>query len=304
MPKPLRPKTIYSTLKHLEKNRRRRGTQTSEEIFGASGGSDVITTGDGADFVVRPFPCRKDYHRRRQRFPLLLGIFAPLAHWMEDSLYSLRKRLRAMQAANRAALLGYVPAGLFLGISLITLGLYPYIWMRSNIYALVNTDVSGLDEQKLNRFAVTGFCVQLLFVASAAACLWAAWITHAPADYELAYRLFIFFLLLYILAIFPQRCSVHFDLRWSLRRKVAAWDKDSIMISRTASSWLKLFLLGSLYIQHHINRLMGLGMPGFADSDEIEEDEPILKRVRKYVQKENHSPVEADEMKTRRRRRG
>lgn len=286
----------------LEKTRRRRSGKHREVLDEDRRIDSVRSDAESEfDFVARPFPRRKDYHRRRQKFPPLLRILAPLIHLAEDSLYSLRKRMRAMQAANRAALLGYIPTGLFLGVSVMTLGLYPYVWMRSNIHAFVKTDVSGLDERKLNRFAVTGFCVQLLLVASAAACLRAVWI-DGLLDYEFAYRLFMFYLLLYLLIIFPQRCSVYFDLRWSLRRRVTAWDQDGIMLSRTASSWLKLFIFGSLYVQYHINRLMGLGMPGFADSDEIVEDEPILKRMKKYVQRNDASPDPREEMKRRRRR--
>ena len=55
------------------------------------------------------------------------------------------------------------------------------------------------------------------------------------------------------------------------------------MINRSITSWFKLFLLGSIYIQHHINRLMGLGMPGFADVSEIEHDASLMDIIDDYI---------------------
>ena len=38
------------------------------------------------------------------------------------------------------------------------------------------------------------------------------------------------------------------------------WDPEERMAPRTIGSWLGLFLGGTAYLQHHINRLIALGM--------------------------------------------
>jgi hypothetical protein len=77
---------------------------------------------------------------------------------------------------------------------------------------------------------------------------------------------------LYVIVVFPMRCFNYFTFRWTLRSAVITWDKEGVMVGRAMPSWIKLILFGSAYIQYHINRLMGLGMPGFADVSEIEMD--------------------------------
>ena len=87
----------------------------------------------------------------------------------------------------------------------------------------------------------------------------------------------------YLLIIFPMRCFNYFCVRWAIRAAVIDWDREGVMVGRSVTSWFKLFLLGSVYLQYHINRLMGLGMPGFADVSEIEPDATLRERINDYV---------------------
>jgi hypothetical protein len=88
---------------------------------------------------------------------------------------------------------------------------------------------------------------------------------------------------LQVLIVLPLKCFHYFNLRWIVRSAVISWDEDGVMIERTITSWLKLFLFGSAYIQYHINRLIGLGLPSFADADEIEPDKSIGELIDDYI---------------------
>ena len=193
--------------------------------------------------------------------------------------------LRSFLSPGAAAALGYIPVTLFLSFSVATLGLYPYAWLWGNLHALERIGASASDDRNLRRFAVYGFCVQTLFPAALilyAAGIWLA----SDLMLELSFRVAVAYAATYLLLILPLRCGCYFDLRWKIRHRVAEWDSAKIMMDRTMSSWFKLFLLGSLYVQYHINRLMGLGMPGFADPSEITEDFAVVQWVRDYVKGE------------------
>ena len=205
-------------------------------------------------------------------------------------------RIRVGGETRASALLGYIPSKLFLGLCVITCGLYPYIWMWSNAYAFhmigshrINEEsvrrlMRGhrINEESVRRLAVLGFIVQLLLPVSAG-----AWIVWKATGFAIASEVFrtaaFVFLSLYFAVIFPMRCFNYFCVRWTLRGAVVEWDREGVMVSRSMTSWLKLFLLGSLYIQYHINRLMGLGMPGFADHSEIEYDTSLMEIINGYI---------------------
>ena len=191
-------------------------------------------------------------------------------------------RLRAVDKTRESALLGYIPAKLFLGLCVITCGLYPYIWMWDNTYAFNKLGGSRIKEESVRRLAVLGFLVQLLLPIAIG--MWIVWkVTRSAVTGEIFQTTAFVFLSLYFVVIFPMRCFNYFCVRWSLRGAVIEWDNDGIMVSRSITSWFKLFLFGSVYIQHHINRLMGLGMPGFADASEIERDASLFDIIDDYI---------------------
>jgi hypothetical protein len=113
--------------------------------------------------------------------------------------------------------------------------------------------------------------------------LYSAIETVVPFGLEIAYGVVFALVSLYLSVIFPMRCFNYFRFRWALRSAVIKWDNEGVMVGRAMPSWVGLFLFGSAYIQYHINRLMGLGMPGFADASEIESDATLGELIGGYV---------------------
>lgn len=178
--------------------------------------------------------------------------------------------------------MGYIPVELFTALSVLTLGLYPFSWLWSNSAAFANLCGGRLQEKRLRLYAVTGFCAQLLLPVSLALFLVRRF-TDAPWLWDLGPRFLLLYAASYVLLVFPQRCYHFFDLRWNIRRAVEAWDKDGVMINRTIKSLIELFAFGSAYIQFHINRLIGLGMPGFAGQEEIMREFSVKSWLNEYV---------------------
>ena len=219
----------------------------------------------------------------KSRFGILKTIWSVLPLKYIPLLFvKLFGNMRIRRDTRATAVLGYIPSKLFLGLCLITFGLYPYIWMWDNTYAFNKVGDRRIDEESVKRFAVLGFIVQLLLPVSVG--VWIAWkITGSTIAGEVLQTVTFVFLSLYFVVIFPLRCFNFFCVRWALRSAVIEWDREGVMINRSITSWLKLFLLGSIYIQYHINRLMGLGMPGFADPSEIERDVSLIDIIDEYV---------------------
>jgi hypothetical protein len=154
--------------------------------------------------------------------------------------------------------------------------------MWGNTYAFNTIGGRRINEGSVKNLAVLGFLVQLLLPLSIGS-LFAWWFTDLEIAYKMASYAAFVFVSLYFLVIFPMRCFNYFCVRWALRAAVIDWDSEGVMVGRTVTSWLKLFLFGSVYIQYHINRLMGLGMPGFADASEIEPDATLGEIIDGYV---------------------
>jgi hypothetical protein len=252
--------------------------------------SSYLTDEKGDALEVSPgvfLPSRSEVRsRRRNRWGAtrILGFLGSLRllNLAASGIFAVRERLRSVRRAQESALLGYIPLRIFLGISVVTLGLYPYIWVWGNVYAFMKVCGPRVRGAVFRRFAVVGFCTQLMIPLAVCSCLWGA-ATGSEQAYELAARALLFFAVSYFAIIGPMRCSCYFDLRWNLRSAVAMWDRNSVMIDRTMTSWFKLFILGSVYIQFHINRLMGLGMPGFADAEEISAEFSLGEWIREYL---------------------
>ena len=189
---------------------------------------------------------------------------------------------RAVREAHESAVLGYIPLKIFLGLCLVTLGAYPYVWIWGNAYAFNKMGERRVGEESFKRLAVLGFVVQMLLPISAV--LYAVWhFTGLHIALETAYAVAFALVTLYLLVVFPMRCFNYFCVRWALRSAVIKWDLEGVMVGRAMPSWIGLFLFGSAYIQCHINRLMRLGMPGFADESEIESDATIGELIGSYV---------------------
>lgn len=184
------------------------------------------------------------------------------------------------------SLLGYIPLSLFVGISIASLGIYPYLWLWGNLHAFEKSGARGLDKVELVKFSVVGFCTQLLVPVALISYLLGK-LTELQMFYEFAFRAGVVYVLAYILLVLPLRCFNYFNIRWKIREAVNEWDHAGMMIGRTMQSWIKLFCFGSFYLQYHINRLMGLGMHGFADESEIMPDFPITDFLKAYLKRDD-----------------
>lgn len=272
--------------------RRRRGTKKKleEDLIAKGYGNHVSNVEETPGMQTKEtpdasngLPRRRELHRRKKSVSFKSALSSLLLR-VRSSLDSLVKYLRDVHVAGKAALFAYIPIRLFVCMTFFTIGLYPYVWFWENIPAFMKIGQGQVGEKTFKRFAVTGFCIQLLFIFAAASSVW-TWFTGSVVHYEFSIRVFAVYCVLYAFIVLPQRSFLYFDLRWSLRKAVIAWDRSGIVIDRTMTSWWKLFLLGPCYLQYHINRLMGLGMPGLSDSDEIVDDITLSEWVREYIKK-------------------
>lgn len=176
----------------------------------------------------------------------------------------------------------YMPIPLFIAMTLFSLGIYPYIWLLKRVDGFSAAGMNGLDRMGIVRYCVVGLGVQLLPWGAIMAFVWSRW---DGGDFALrvALQMMIAYAAAFALVVLPYRCFYHFDIRWRLRRAASVWDTGGIMIARTMGSLPRLFLLGTPYIQHHINRLIGLGMPGFSGYDDMPGDFYISDVIRDYV---------------------
>ena len=260
------------TLKRRSKRRKRAVLEDSaeEELLNAN----VVESSAG---VVK----RADIHKHTPS-PLWGSLLSVFFTGKEGEHRSFWGWLRFLRSANQENLLGYIPILIFASLSVLTLGLYPYIWFAQNVRAFVSLSLEKIEERSLRRYAVMGFFVQLLLFSSIAMIIWER-LTDSPLHFEYALRFAFFYAFLSLFVLLPIRSFLYLGLRWNLRRAVAAWDNSHIMLPRTMPSWWKLFLFGSLYLQHHINRVIGLGMPGFADAEELRESLPFLEWLGGYL---------------------
>ena len=169
----------------------------------------------------------------------------------------------------------YVSSWMFVCMNLITLGLFPYIWMWCNAYAIAAISAGRLRVTVVKLFAVCGFCVQMILPAALYSYIWDV-VVQQVLSYADALNLLRIYVAAYFLLVFPMRCFIYINMRDSLRRAAVSWGARRLMASRTMSSVLKLLLLGSVYFQNHINRLACLGMPDLIDSDDIWNEASLL----------------------------
>jgi hypothetical protein len=231
------------------------------------------------DFIL---PARRArYGKKRLSIAARLWSAFPLKY-LAFAHAKLRARLRKIKESRAAALLGYIPTRLFIGLCAITLGLYPYTWMWENVYAFNKVGGDRINGISIKRLAVAGFLIQFSTLAAAASYA-ACRLTGMDGALKPAAITASSCVILYFLLVFPMKCFNYFVIRWAIRSAVIEWDREGVMVGRTMTSWIKLFLFGSAYIQYHINRLMGLGMAGFADVSEIEPDASIGEFIDDYV---------------------
>lgn len=158
-----------------------------------------------------------------------------------------------------ASALEWIPLSIFIPMSIITLGLYPHIWMLRRIDALASVGSRSIDRGAAAAYCVIGALVQLMLAAAAAAFIVSIFLP-ASGSGSIASIALRAYAAAYITVLFPIRSYVLFEIRRQIRRAAFVWDPTGIMVPRTVPSMVMLTLFGSAYLQHHINRLMSLGM--------------------------------------------
>lgn len=171
-----------------------------------------------------------------------------------------------------------------MGLSFATIGLYPYVWLWEHLGAFGRIGGDAKGDRSIRRFAAVGFFTQSLLVASVFLLIVASML-GSDVTFRMSSALGRAYAVLYLAVVLPLRCSCYFAIRWRIRREVALWDSSGIMADRTLFSWFRLFILGSFYVQYHINRLLGLGMPDIGDTDKAAFDFALTRWVVDYVKK-------------------
>ena len=167
-------------------------------------------------------------HRRRGVSLFLYVLFWPALFVVSTISFIIRRSFAFLgggfaksreDSPKRPAVLGYIPVELFIALSFLTFGLYPFSWLRSNSSALASLCWNRLQDKRLRLYALTGFCLQLLLPVSLG--LFAGWhFTGDPRLWDFALRASLLYVLSGVLIIIPQRCCYLFNLRWNIRRAV------------------------------------------------------------------------------------
>lgn len=155
--------------------------------------------------------------------------------------------------------LGTIPLSLFIPLSVITLGIYPHIWLLYRVDALAAVGRASIDRFRVAEYCVVGAAAQLVLAAALCALALSAALIITP---DAAGMLATAYALAFALIVLPFRQFVLFEIRRQVRRAAFEWDPTGIMLPRTIPSILMMTLFGTAYLQHHINRLIGLGMIG------------------------------------------
>lgn len=158
-----------------------------------------------------------------------------------------------------ASALDWIPLSIFVPLSVMTFGLYPHLWMLRRIDALSSVGSRSIDRSTAAAYCVIGSIVQLMLAAAAAAWLVSVALP-ASGSGRVASLALSTYVAAYALLLFPIRSFVLFEIRRQIRRAAFMWDPTGIMVPRTMPSILMLTIFGSAYLQHHINRLISLGM--------------------------------------------
>lgn len=193
-----------------------------------------------------------------------------------------RRRRVAEHARALRAELSYMPLTVFVSLCAATLGLYPYLWLASRAWSFAALDPVAFDARAALRYCAVAAAAHCLLVLSAVPGL--VWLI---GGYELAAVVTRAMLSLYaalaLLVVLPLRWACLTAMRWAMRSAAAAWAADLVIIPRTMRSLLATHLLGTVYAQAHINRLVGLGMPGLAGYDDMWNDVSAADVVRDFL---------------------
>lgn len=175
-----------------------------------------------------------------------------------------------------------MPLGIFVPRCAASLGFYPHLWLAARAWSFAELDPVAFDPRAAQRYcAVAAAAHCLLVLAAVPGVVWL--IGGYPLAGAAAQAMLALYAALLLLVVLPLRWSCLSAIRWAMRSASAEWDSDCVMMPRTMRSLLATHLLGTIYVQSHINRLVGLGMPGLSGYDDIWSDVSAADIVRDFL---------------------
>ena len=175
---------------------------------------------------------------------------------------------------NDARKLDYFPISIHCLLQIFTVGIFPYLWFadRWKTFNQFSYD-EKINARTTHFYIIFGAIAQLIAAVAIIFSLFipeatllslseklptglGAWIVgfFAPKTLWMLYGFIL------CVAVLPLRTLIYFSVRWNIRMMANEWDPEERMAPRTVGSWLGLFVGGTAYLQHHINRLIALGM--------------------------------------------
>ena len=214
-------------------------------------------------------PFQKPGEKKRETEIRLAPPMTPLAKNPETE-----NETENMYQENEARKLEYFPVSIHCLLQVFTLGIFPYLWFadRWKTFNRFSAD-EKINTATARSYIIFGVIAQVvaamaiifsLFIPEATLLSLSekiptglgAWILgfFAPKTLWMLYGFILFAVVL------PLRTLIYFSIRWNIRMVANEWDPEERMAPRTIGSWLGLFAGGTAYLQHHINRLIALGM--------------------------------------------
>ena len=175
---------------------------------------------------------------------------------------------------NEAWKLEYFPVSIHCLLQIFTLGIFPYLWF-SDRWKTFN---QFSNDEKINTTTARSYIIfgAIAQVVAAVAIIFSLFIPEATLlslsekvptglgawllGFFAPKTLWMLYGFILCTVVLPLRTLIYFNIRWNIRMVANEWDPEERMAPRTIGSWLGLFLGGTAYLQHHINRLIALGM--------------------------------------------
>ena len=212
-------------------------------------------------------PFQKPGEKKRETEIRLAPPMTPLAK-NED------KENENISRGNEAWKLEYFPVSIHCLLQIFTLGIFPYLWF-SDRWKTFN---QFSNDEKINTTTARSYIIfgAIAQVVAAVAIIFSLFIPEATLlslsekvptglgawllGFFAPKTLWMLYGFILCTVVLPLRTLIYFNIRWNIRMVANEWDPEERMAPRTIGSWLGLFLGGTAYLQHHINRLIALGM--------------------------------------------
>ena len=212
-------------------------------------------------------PFQKPGEKKRETEIRLAPPMTPLAKNKD-------KENENISRGNEAWKLEYFPVSIHCLLQIFTLGIFPYLWF-SDRWKTFN---QFSNDEKINTTTARSYIIfgAIAQVVAAVAIIFSLFIPEATLlslsekvptglgawllGFFAPKTLWMLYGFILCTVVLPLRTLIYFNIRWNIRMVANEWDPEERMAPRTIGSWLGLFLGGTAYLQHHINRLIALGM--------------------------------------------